>query len=128
MERKTQCSFPRSEVGLSFHLRGTRKALGIVPNLRLNDELATECGRERTIRDESYLFPVKDKTQLALLTLGDLYAKRARLLSDLARDLGDCTNDQTLVPGLRLRSLELEKLAEGILSIEPSVTRLFLAN
>ena len=71
---------------------------------------------------------MKDKTQLALLTLGDLYAKRARLLSDLARDLGDCTNDQTLVPGLRLLSLELEKLAEGILSIEPSVTSLFLAN
>jgi len=71
---------------------------------------------------------VNDKPQLAPLTLGELYAKRAPLLSGLACDLGNCTNDQTLIPGLRLLSLELEKLAEGILSIEPSVTQLFLAN
>jgi len=71
---------------------------------------------------------VSDKTQLGPLTLGELYAKRALLLSDLACDLGNCINDQTLIPGLRLLSLELEKLAEGILSIEPSVTQLFLAN
>ena len=71
---------------------------------------------------------MNDKTQRAPLTLGELYAKRARLLSDLALDLVSCTNDQALIPGLQLLSAELEKLAEGILSIEPSVTRLFRAN
>ena len=66
-----------------------------------------------------------ENKQLAPVTLGELYAERARLLSHLAFDLMSFTNSQSLIPGLRLLSVELGKLAEGILTIEPSVARLF---
>jgi hypothetical protein len=71
---------------------------------------------------------VKAKTKAAALSINELCARRAFLLSRLALDLLSCTSDKSVTPGLRLLSVELDKLADDILTISPSAGCLFRAN